>query len=88
MMYNVAGAGALAGAYGRGAFPGCGFGMPMMGFGLLVLALIVVGVVYFVKKSNNKNSNSAELELLNTRFVKGEITEEEYSRMKAVLKSK
>ena len=90
MMYNIAGVGTLAGAYGRGVLPRCGFGFgtPMMGFGLLAFALIIVGVVYFVKKSNNKNAVSSELELLNMRFVKGEITEEEYSKMKAVLKSK
>lgn len=84
MMYGIG-----TGGLGRGALiAGCRIGMPMMGFGLLVLVLVIVGIVYFVKKSHSNNSASSEMELLNTRFVKGEITEEEYSRMKAVLKSK
>lgn len=88
MMSNI-GVGLAAGGVvrGVGAF-GCGPGIHMMGFGFVLLILAIVGVVYFVKKSHKGNSTSSEMELLNTRFVKGEITEEEYSRMKAVLKSK
>ena len=84
MMYNI-GAGGFG--HGIGTF-GCGFGMPMMGFGFVIFVIAIVATVYFIKKSKNNSSVSSEMELLNTRFIKGEITEEEYSRMKSVLKSK
>lgn len=89
MMY-ARGASFLAGCSGVGANAlGYGrFGMPMMGLGLVLLILAVGTVIYFVRKSSQKDSTGAEMELLNTRFVKGELTEEEYTKMKRVLKSK
>jgi putative membrane protein len=89
MMY-AKGAGFLAGCSGVGANAlGCGrFGMPMMGFGLVLLILGVAAVIYFVRKSKSNDSAGIEMELLNARFIKGELTEEEYIKMKRVLKSK
>ena len=88
MMYSR-GAGALAGCFGYGEnFSHYGFGMPMMFVGLLITGVIIFAIVHMLKKNGHKGINSNELELLNTHFVKGEITEEEYSRMKTVLKSK
>ncbi len=89
MMY-ARGMGMLAGASGYGANAlGCGrFGMPMMGLGLVLIVLGVIAIVHFMKKSNQNNSTGVEMELLNERFVKGELTEEEYTKMKRVLKSK
>jgi putative membrane protein len=89
MMY-ARGIGVLAGASGYGANTlGCGwFGMPMMGFGLVLIVLGVIAVVHYMEKSNQNSSTGVEMELLNERFVKGELTEEEYTKMKRVLKSK
>ena len=96
MMY-ARGMGMLAGASGYGANAlGCGanalgygrFGMPMMGLGLVLIVLGVIAIVHFMKKSNQNSSTGVEMELLNERFVKGELTEEEYTKMKRVLKSK
>lgn len=68
-----------------------GWGLAMIGIGLLVIALIVVAVVVFVKKSKRNHpvsQNDESMELLNARFAKGEITEEDYIRMKKVLSDK
>lgn len=96
MMY-AKGAELVGQCFNRGAGMMNGYGYSsgghfmMMGAGLLVLALIVVAVVVIVKKSSKKSASAemdGSLELLNDRFVKGEITEEEYTRMKKVLKGK
>jgi len=87
-MFNR-GAEAIEGCFGYGGnFSHFGYGMPMMFVGLLITGLIIFAIAHMLKKNGHKNMNSSELELLNTRFVKGEITEEEYSRMKTVLRSK
>ena len=63
-----------------------GFGLGggiMMGFVLLVLILVAI---YVYKNHNNTNGES--LELLKMKFVKGEITEEEYISKKNILMKK
>lgn len=68
-----------------------GWGIVMMGIGLLFVALIVVVVVLLVKRARKYHAVSQadeSLEILNARFVKGEITEEDYTRMKKVLSGK
>lgn len=68
-----------------------GWGILMMGGALLVAVLVVVAVVAIIRKSRRTNyaeQSSESLAVLNERFVKGEITEEEYTRMKKVLNSK
>jgi len=70
--------------YDYGMMNGFGiWGGIIMGFGLLVL--ILVGI-YFYKQNNNTNSDA--LELLKMKFVKGEITEEEYVNKKSILLKK
>lgn len=56
---------------------------------LLVFVLVVLGIVYIVRGLLNRNhtsfktnSNSRSLEILNERFAKGEISKEEYDRIK------
>ncbi|HWQ99136.1 MAG TPA: hypothetical protein VN538_13720 [Clostridia bacterium] len=72
-----------------------GFGMFCRGLGLvhpgilmalaaLFLAALVVVIVLSVKKSH-KGANSAAAEVLKLRYIKGELTEEEYRKMKDVL---
>jgi putative membrane protein len=72
--------------YGYGYEMMNGFGIwggIIMGFGLLILTLVVI---YFYKQNNNTNSDA--LELLKMKFVKGEITEEEYINKKSILLKK
>jgi len=52
--------------------------------GTLFVAALVVVIVLAVKKSH-KGTNSAAAEALKLRYIKGELTEEEYRKMKDVL---
>ena len=72
--------------YGYGYEMMNGFGIwggIIMGFGLLILILVVL---YFYKQNNNTNNDA--LELLKMKFVKGEITEEEYVNKRSILLKK
>lgn len=88
MMFNR-GFGGLEGCFENGLNQMHGRpGMFMMGGMILFTVLIVVIIVALVKRSRTKHDNDEASELLNARFAKGEITEEEYTRMKTVLKHK
>lgn len=63
----------------------------IMGMGLfitiLILALIIGGIVFFIKilSSGGRKkvrTNEAILDILKTRYAKGEITKEEFEQMK------
>jgi len=68
---------------------GQGYG-GMMGFGgffgllfwLLLIIIAVVLVKWLFGNTNNQPQGPSALEILNQRFATGEITEEEYLRMK------
>lgn len=70
---------------------GYGFGFGMIG--LIINFLLIVGVVYLVIKwvrgegnrNTRYNDNNPE-RILDERFARGEITEEEYFRMKSILR--
>lgn len=72
-----------------GGYMHSGWGLLMMGGALLVTVLIVVAIIALVRKSHRSYyvEKSDDLAVLNERFVKGEITEEEYTRMKKILRS-
>ncbi|MDF2519406.1 MAG: hypothetical protein K0R84_34 [Clostridia bacterium] len=62
----------------------------MFGMMLIPLALIGVTIYAIIKLTGNNNmrggrSYDNSLEILNERFVKGEIDEEEYKRKKEML---
>ena len=65
-----------------------GFGYANSGLfwllGALFIAALVVVIVLSVKKSH-KSTNDGAAEALKLRFIKGELTEEEYKKMKDVL---
>lgn len=71
-----------------------GYGGPFGGlipmifmFVFTVLAVVVIiFVIRKIAKSNKSHENDSSLEELQIRFVKGEITEEEYMRKKNILK--
>ena len=56
---------------------------------LSIIALMVVGIILYLafsKRKSAKNTKSEALEILKLRYVKGEISDEEYERRKEVLK--
>jgi len=61
--------------------------MLMMGGCLLALIIIAVVVILIVKKSHKKMRFSEYMEVLNIRYAKGELPEDEYIRMKNVIKN-
>ena len=61
--------------------------MFVMGGCILALIIIAVVVILLVKKAHKKQKYSESMELLNIRYVKGELTDEEYLRMKNVIKN-
>ncbi|WP_182200146.1 SHOCT domain-containing protein [Paraliobacillus salinarum] len=63
--------------YGNGMF---GFSF----FGLIILIGLVILVVWVVKNGSSEKSNQANnaLDILKYRLAKGEISEEEYDRLK------
>jgi putative membrane protein len=69
---------------------GWGMGGSGMGFGfifwLVILALVVWGVVWFVRSQplagNQRTRPSTGLELLEERYARGEINREEYLQKK------
>jgi len=71
----------------------CGYGMMGWGFGgfmffFILLIIIAIGIIIFLLLRNNKGinigygSNEASLEILKKRYVKGEITKEDFEKMK------
>lgn len=78
--------------YGRGfsGLGGCfGYGSGLwfpyvIGFILLVIGILMIFMV--LKKKNNTSQISSEsIEMLKMKYVKGEITEEEYIKRKSVI---
>jgi putative membrane protein len=67
---------------------GCGFGGG--GFAVMIVPLLLIGlVIYAVYKISANNgstgNNDSSLEILNERFVNGEINEDEYKMKKALI---
>ncbi len=64
-----------------------------MGFGWIYMivfwALVALGIVYIVKliaERGTKSGQDSALDILQKRYAKGEITKEEYEKMKEDLK--
>jgi putative membrane protein len=62
---------------------GCGIGLDWI-VGIALLVLIVWGIVKAVNSNNKlqRNNNKSALDMLKERFVKGEISKEEFEEMK------
>ncbi|HYE09944.1 MAG TPA: SHOCT domain-containing protein [Patescibacteria group bacterium] len=71
---------------------GYGYGM-MGGFGLIpliLIGLIIFAVIKLTQSSNrnyiNPTNNNDALDILNQRYANGEISDEEYTRKKKILR--
>ena len=66
---------------------GSGFVGPwiMMGLGILLLAAVVIAAVLLLKKASGGGRDDGALGALKLRYAKGEITGEEYLKMKKTL---
>lgn len=72
---------------------GFGYGYGSFGCGMVPILLIIlfVGIIfYFIIKNQRRglakiNHSSQALTILNERFAKGEITQEEYEKIKKVI---
>lgn len=67
-----------------------GFSIRMGWLGGLVQLLLLIAVIYLVvlliKKVNDKSETGRQVEsILKERFARGEITEDEYNKMKKIL---
>jgi len=75
--------------YGYNGFGRCSF--IGGGFGMMFIALILIGIVVYTifrqKNTSVKNESGSDnaLEILNERFARGEINEEEYKQRKTLL---
>ncbi len=67
----------------------------MMGFGLLWIVIIVIGLIVLAREgfglqgsggmkqlSQHENTGASAMDILNQRYARGEITQEQYLRMK------
>jgi len=57
---------------------------PILYFALFILAVYIIYRLFFKDRTVFKKQTKA-LEILQERFAKGEITEEEYIKMKSIL---
>ena len=73
---------------------GYGYGNNMMGgwFVVMFISIIIIGVVVFLFYRKGQNNNTSDtgardnsLDILNERFARGEINEDEYNQRKNVL---
>ncbi|WP_448375489.1 SHOCT domain-containing protein [Fervidobacterium sp.] len=60
---------------------------PIISFGLFLIAVFVIYKLFF-EKSNLLRKKDNAIEILKERFVKGEISEEEYRKMRSILEEK
>ena len=68
---------------------GYGFGFGIFGF--IINLLLIVGVIYLVIRwvsgeGISRDKESSPSRILAERFARGEITEEEYLRMRSILR--
>lgn len=68
---------------------GGGFGMlggfMMLVFWGIIIALIVIAVRWFTDNNPGRSKSSDAMDILRSRFAKGEIDEEEFRKRKAAL---
>ena len=73
------------GMMGPGMMGGWGYGvwsLVWLGFWGLALVGLVLLIVWLYKKTTEKTAGQTPLEILQTRYAKGEITKKQYEEMK------
>ncbi len=74
---------------GPGMMGGYGYGYGGMFMGILFLVLLGIAIYFIVKNVNFKNgiglAKESPLDILKKRYAKGEITKEEFDRVKKEL---
>ncbi|TGA99434.1 hypothetical protein E4665_03650 [Sporolactobacillus shoreae] len=78
----------MMGWYGNGMMGGFGLGLGLLGgvINLLFFIAVIYLIVILVKKLMNQPSAIDKSQaILNERLAKGEITEEEYQKLKKIL---
>jgi putative membrane protein len=65
---------------------GCGMGFDWI-VGIALLTLISWGIIKAINSNNKgqKNNDKSALDILKERFVKGEISKEEFEEMKKII---
>jgi putative membrane protein len=71
--------------YGYGMMGGFGFIIPLLLIGLIIYAVVKLLPGGNRNYSNHRTENDA-LDILNQRYAKGEISEEEYVKKKKILR--
>lgn len=71
--------------YGYGMMGGFGFIIPLILIGLIIYAVVRLLPGGNRNYSNHRTENDA-LDILNQRYAKGEISEEEYVKKKKILR--
>ncbi|MET3682717.1 putative membrane protein [Alkalibacillus flavidus] len=74
----------------NGQMGGNFFGSFMFGSIMIIIIVLIVLIFLWMFKSSNENQttqNKDSLDVLKTRLAKGEITEEEYERLKKKIES-
>jgi putative membrane protein len=80
--------GPMMGGWDRAENYGCSFGFGYGGMFMWILFLILLGVViyFIVQSTRSKNvegqSRETPIDILKKRYAKGEITKEDFDRMK------
>ncbi len=83
-MMGYAGMGGMMGGYGMmGAYPAYGMGYSGGWFLLLLLIAIAVVLIYYARGREARPSSAREI--LDIRLAKGEITQEEYKKLREVI---
>ena len=89
VLFSVASLFSCTGDDRYGPMHGPGSGWPMMHYGyggwfmLLILVIVVAIAFYFiVQTQKGRTARETPLEILKKRYAKGEITKEDYDRMK------
>ena len=77
------------GNWGNGMMGYWGWGGMAMGLGTIVLVIVAVFAArYFVGQRGVNHTGDTALQLLQKRYAKGEVTKEEYARIREDLKDK
>lgn len=70
-----------------------GYGIGWRWLEMMIIPLLLIGFIAYIiikfyqnNESNRKDKNTDALAILNERFAKGEISEEEYQRKKKMLR--